>query len=87
MNASTESTNQGLPDSAETRELVHSLARVGAAWARYGLGVAQMSVETSARTLDVAATALGTLASEFRKFAESEPKTGDPIDVPGEPRP
>jgi hypothetical protein len=85
MNSTTHDTTENLDEMSEQRELVRSLARVGAAWARYGLGVARISVVTSARTLDVAAAALGTLAEEFGRFERDKPERGaEPIDATGE---
>ena len=58
----------------EYEEFATALTRVGSAWARYGLSVARASVETSARTLDLTATALGALADRVSR-----------IDIPGTP--
>lgn len=39
-----------------------ALVELGGAWARYGLTIGRMAVETSARSLDVTAKVLGALA-------------------------
>jgi hypothetical protein len=54
-------------DKKDTREIVDSLMDLGAVWARYGLRVAQKSLEASSHTLDTTARALGNLAEAFQK--------------------
>ncbi|MFO0564547.1 MAG: hypothetical protein U0263_02735 [Polyangiaceae bacterium] len=56
------------PTRSDRQEIAEAFLRVGAAWARYGLSVARASVETSARTLNVTASALGTLAERFHEL-------------------
>jgi hypothetical protein len=48
------------------RELARDLGKLGAAWVRYGISVGQSSMQTSARTLDDAARALGKVADRLR---------------------
>ncbi len=57
---------------SDAAEIAGAFLRVGAAWARYGLSIARASVETSARTLDVTAGALGTLAKRFEDLEHDD---------------
>jgi hypothetical protein len=64
----------------EDREIVESLVDLGAVWARYGLRVAQASLNASSQTLSTTARALGTLADAFhrdREEARNEPIVTD----------
>jgi len=59
------------PDPHALEEAVGSLFEVGRMWASHGLKLAEMALETSAKTLHVTAEVLGD-ASE--RFEESEAK-------------
>lgn len=48
------------------RELARDLGKLGAEWVRYGISVGESSVQTTARSLDEAARALGKLADRLR---------------------
>lgn len=65
MNATQIHTEEHHSDAAE---IAGAFLRVGAAWARHGLVIARASVETSARTLEVTAGALGKLAKRFEEL-------------------
>lgn len=72
---------------SDTEEVVSAFARVGAVWARYGIGVAQLSVETSARALDATAHALGVLRGHFDELSRSRgDEKGDVIDTSAQAR-
>jgi hypothetical protein len=73
------------PDRNEYEQFATALTRVGSAWARYGLNVARASVETSARTLDLTATALGALAERVSRIEVPESKE-TVVDTTAEPR-
>ncbi|MCK6534695.1 MAG: hypothetical protein L6Q84_17110 [Polyangiaceae bacterium] len=64
---------------SDTTEIAAAFLRVGAAWARHGLSIARSSVQTSARTLEVTADALGRIANRFQDLAEEPPKPGDDL--------
>jgi hypothetical protein len=55
-------------------QLLGALAAVGGAWARYGLTVGRTALETSARTLEATATALGQLAEAVERRIPSQDK-------------
>jgi hypothetical protein len=80
MNTRTET-----PQSNEYEQFATALTRVGSAWARYGLNVARASVKTSARTLELTATALGALAERVSRMEVPESKD-DIVDTTAEPR-
>ena len=48
------------------QELVNDLAKLGAAWVRYGLSMGESSMETSARTLEETARNLRKVAEKLR---------------------
>ncbi len=66
------------PHGQDTRELVRNLSDVGAAWARYGLTVAEASLKASSRTLDSTARALGNLAEAIQ-----HPDRDDSVETEG----
>ena len=80
MNTQTENNDRN-----EYEEFATAITRVGAAWARYGLSVARASVETSARTLDLTATALGALADRVSRI-EVPGASDKVVDTTAEPR-
>jgi len=59
--------------------LVTALLSVGGAWARYGLSVGRSALETSARTLETTAAALGEMAERIEKRTQPELQA---MDVP-----
>ncbi len=65
------------PNKREHHELVEALVDVGAAWARYGLDLGRLALETSAKTLGTTASALGTIA----KNLEPEKRDGNVVDT------
>jgi hypothetical protein len=48
------------------RDLVRDLGKLGAGWVQYGLSVGESSMQTTARSLDEAARALGKIADRLR---------------------
>ncbi len=64
-------TNEAERATEESQQLVGSLVETGLAWARYGLTVGRMALETSAKSLQVTAGALGKLADNLEP-AESD---------------
>ena len=60
--------------------VVDTLFDVGEAWASYGLKMAEMALQTSARTLTGVSKVLGNLADELKRERENE--HGDVIDAP-----
>ena len=60
--------------------LVTALLSVGGAWARYGLSVGRSALETSARTLETTAAALGEMAERIEK--RTQPEELQAMDVP-----
>ncbi|MBK7584988.1 MAG: hypothetical protein IPI67_32960 [Myxococcales bacterium] len=85
MNTQTNTNDTRNETSSDAEQIAGAFLRVGAAWARYGLGIARASVETSARTLDVTAGALGTLAKRFADLEEQK-RAEDAPDAPIEPK-
>lgn len=81
MNTQTESHDTDRRSDAE--QIATAFLRVGAAWARYGLSIARASVETSARTLDVTAGALGTLAERFKGLEQDEDERDEVVKTTG----
>lgn len=57
----------------EGRELAGSLVGIGGAWARYGLTVGRMALETTAASLQATASSLGGLADRI----DDELEAGD----------
>lgn len=74
---STHTTEQATTTSVES--LLHVLGTQGKTWARYGLTVGRLALETQSRTLGVLAQTLGTLASRL-EHAE-EPVEAPPASV------
>lgn len=60
----THTTTESTADTTRTElnETAQKLVELGGAWARYGLTIGRLAIENSARSLDVAARALGALA-------------------------
>jgi hypothetical protein len=80
----TETTNETLSPTAQALEsaehataesLVASFIEMGTAWARYGLQVGKLALETSAQTLSKTAKALDALATNLEHRSASEPKS------------
>lgn len=65
---------------AKEESVVDTLFDVGEAWASYGLKVAEMALQTSARTLTGVSKLLGNLADELERERASD--HADVIDVP-----
>jgi len=57
--------------------LVTALLSVGGAWARYGLSVGRSALETSARTLETTAAALGDMAERIEKRTRQSEEASD----------
>ena len=57
--------------------LVTALLSVGGAWARYGLSVGRSALETSARTLETTAAALGDMAERIEKRTRQSEESSD----------
>ncbi|MEB2313107.1 MAG: hypothetical protein OZ921_13580 [Sorangiineae bacterium] len=74
--------NPNPPTEKEHHELVEALVDVGAAWARYGLGVGRAALETSARTLSVTASALDALARTFEQRREEPSDARSVVEAP-----
>lgn len=68
---------------AEPHDLVEALFSVGSAWARYGLGVAKLSLETSARTLGTTARALGDIAEKLDAARERKDDSHNVVETTG----
>ena len=68
------------PKCEEHDSLIDALRAVGGAWARYGLSVGRAALETSARTLETTANALGNLAETFER-RDREAREGDESEV------
>jgi len=83
MNTQTETRSSD--QNSDAAEIAGAFLRVGAAWARYGLSIARASVETSARTLDVTAGALGTLAKRFEDLSHETDERDEVVETQGEP--
>lgn len=64
------------PNKREHHDLVEALVDVGSAWARYGLDLGRLALETSAKTLGVTANALGTLSKNLEP-QKSDDRTVD----------
>lgn len=69
-------------DKTEPRELVEALFSVGTDWARYGLGVAQLLLQTSQRTLGTTARALGDIRDKLDTAHEGKADR-DVVDTTG----
>lgn len=64
-------------------ELLTSLSNVGIAWARYGLTVGRVALETHAKALDATAKAVGNLANALN---EDEPTAKPVVNTDGSER-
>jgi hypothetical protein len=62
---------------AQAARAFEDMRNVGKAWARYGLTVGKMALETSATTLSKTATWLGDLAQTLARKTESEDAAKD----------
>lgn len=56
-----------------TEKVVDSAIDLGRVWARYGLSIGKMALETSAQSLKTTAGMLGTIAEAFEAKAETAP--------------
>ena len=63
------------------RQLAHALGEVGGAWARYGLGVARLYLETGARSLSAAASAVGALAESLEDSGAGRSERSNVVDA------
>ncbi len=70
------------PETTEAH-LVEELFSVGTDWARYGLGVAQLLLQTSQRTLGKTARALGEIADRLDTPREQKDDRRDVVDTTG----
>lgn len=70
---------------ARRERLVSALTSLGTAWARYGLTVGRTALETSARSLQVTATALGKLAETIDAPSEQEQDVEDDRSIAVDP--
>lgn len=70
------------PESTEAH-LVEELFSVGTDWARYGLGVAQLLLQTSQRTLGKTARALGEIADKLDPPRDRKGDRRDVVDTSG----
>ncbi len=65
------------PTTQQPQDLVDAVVDIGASWARYGLSVGKLALQTSARTLETTAAVLGDLAKSFEQPAGSAAPTRD----------
>lgn len=65
----------------EPQDLVEALFSVGTDWARYGLGVAQLLLQTSQRTLGTTARALGDIRDKLESARERKDDSHDVVDT------
>lgn len=70
------------PETTEAH-LVEELFSIGTDWARYGLGVAQLLLQTSQRTLGKTAHALGEIADRLDTTHERKDDRRDVVDTSG----
>ena len=72
-----------MPKAEQYDSLLGALRTVGGAWARYGLSVGRIALETSAGTLETTASALGDIAEaiERRQKEELEARDDDELVV------
>jgi hypothetical protein len=59
-----------------TEKVVEQAIDLGRVWARYGLSIGKMALETSAQSLKTTAGLLGTIAEAFE--TKDEPTAGEP---------
>jgi len=52
-------------------KLVQNLVDIGTVWAKYGLGVGKLALETSSKTLNSTAEVLGEVAKRFETTSKS----------------
>lgn len=71
------------PETTEASDLVDALFDVGTDWARYGLGVAQLLLQTSQRTLGTTARALGEIADKLDITRGQKGDSRDAVDSSG----
>lgn len=64
-----------------TERVVGSAVELGRVWARYGLSIGKMALETSATSLKTTATLLGAVAEAFESPAEGERDEREPTDA------
>ncbi|MBI5535148.1 MAG: hypothetical protein HY898_20645 [Deltaproteobacteria bacterium] len=57
-----------------TERAIRDLTVIGRTWARYGLTVGRMALETSAITLQKTASVLGDLSTAMKDAQSEEPK-------------
>ena len=65
------------PNAEKFDSLLDALRSVGGAWARYGLSVGRAALETSARTLETTASALGDLAEAIERRLKDDRQAQD----------
>ncbi len=70
---------------ARRERLVSALTSLGTAWARYGLTVGRTALETSARSLQITATALGKLAETIDARADQNEDVEDERSIAVDP--
>ncbi len=68
------------PDDVSSEELLSSLTDVGLAWARYGLTVGRVALETHAKTVTLTAGALGALAGALTRTPSAPTASRDVVD-------
>lgn len=64
-----------------TERVVGSAVELGRVWARYGLSIGKMALETSATSLKTTATLLGAVAEAFESEPASERDERQPTDA------
>jgi len=69
------------PSQPEPGDLVEALFSVGSDWARYGLGVAQLLLQTSQRTLGTTARALGDIREKLDTAHERKVDHDDVVET------
>jgi len=81
-NTETNMQKDAIPDDSDRRAVVNAFRAVDSAWARYGLNVGRAALETSARSLQVTATALGQLAEAIEsRSLNAQEKKHDELDI------
>jgi hypothetical protein len=66
-------------ETAAEKSILEAVFSLGTAWAAFGLNIGKLALQESARTLEVTAGKLSTLAETL----EAKKKNGTVIDVPG----
>lgn len=81
MTTNTETANRIDKGAESARKLVQALFEMGGAWARYGVNVARLYIETGARSLEATASALNAFAHSLEEFGGERPGSAGAVDV------